>query len=414
MEAPYVKELEHRRSATSFRNRRLEAEYRSHVARRSELNVRRQLGLGALMMLGLTILDFAFVSPSFAREAAVLRAAFIFPPILAHYGLTYVRRGLSVRQVAGVCVALAIGLTSLAIAELAGRLQEPMVAGSYFIVVVFSYFFLGLHYTTATLTTFSLVIAYVVLGFVTGTEKVALIYNGYSLFIMTLLCAIGAGQLELARRRDFLKERVLSYRADVDALSDLANRRAFDLHLAQSWDEAMDERAGIALMLIDIDHFKGYNDHYGHQAGDSAIQGVSRALKDVLKRPQDFASRYGGEEFAVILVDIDKDSALALAERVRAQVRGANIEHKASSADTCVTISIGVAHVHPHATKRSRKGLLQMADEALYSAKERGRNRVVDADEAMSATTGIFSLPTTAPRDSTPTSAGPPTLTETV
>jgi diguanylate cyclase (GGDEF)-like protein len=391
MEAPYLKELESKRSAVSFGNRRLEAEYRAYVSRRSEFNVRRQLTLGALLLAGVTGLDFALLSEDFALRAVAARACFALPPIVAAFALTHVRHALWLRQVAGVLVAFGVGLTSLAIADLAASYDYPALAGG-FIIVVFAYFFLGLHYVVAVTTGFSLVAGYVALALFSGVEATAIVYTGYNLLVMNVICAIGAGQLELARRRDFLKERLLSYRAGYDALSELANRSAFDTHLADSWKNARETRTALALLLIDIDHFKAYNDQYGHQAGDRVIQRVGQVLKLLLRRPEDFASRYGGEEFSVILADIDEDSAIQMAERIRERVLMEKIEHVRSATATYVTVSIGVAHLLPHESDRSEKGLLQMADEALYSAKELGRNRVVKAAVESSSRTGVFRL----------------------
>ncbi len=310
---------------------------------------------------------------------------------MAAFALTYVRHTLWLRQVAGVLVAFGVGLTSLAIADFAAGYDYPALAGG-FIIVVFAYFFLGLHYVVAVTTGFALAAAYVALASLSGAEATTIIYTGYNLLVMNVICAIGAGQLELARRRDFLKERLLSYRAGYDALSELANRRAFDTHLADSWKKAQGTRTALALLLIDIDHFKAYNDQYGHQAGDRAIQRVGQVLKVLLRRPEDFASRYGGEEFSVILADLDDDSAIQMAERIRERVLMEKIEHSRSATATCVTVSIGVAYLLPHESDRSEKGLLQMADEALYSAKELGRNRVVRAAVASASRTGVFRL----------------------
>ena len=392
MEDAYLSELENKRSAVAFRNRRLESEYRAYVSRRSELNVRRQLALAATMLLGATGLDFALLPSDFAITGAELRASIAFPPMIAAFLLTYVPRALWLRQLTGVLTALAVGLTSLAVAELAGRAAHPAFAGA-FMIVVFTFFFLGLHYAIAAMTGFALVAAYVLLAYTIGVAPTTIAYTGYSLLVMNVICAIGAGQLELARRRDFLKERVLSYRAAVDALSTLANRRAFDLRLTDSWKNAAENQTSLVLFLIDIDHFKTYNDHYGHQAGDRAIQRVGQVLKRVLRRPEDFASRYGGEEFAVILVGVDRDAALALADRIREQVLGERIEHVQSTAAEVVSVSIGVAHLFPHATERSEKGFVQLADQALYSAKQRGRNRVEGAAESSAEGTGVFKVP---------------------
>jgi diguanylate cyclase (GGDEF)-like protein len=145
-------------------------------------------------------------------------------------------------------------------------------------------------------------------------------------------------------------------------------------------------------MLIDIDHFKAYNDHYGHQAGDRAIKRVSQAMKRVFQRPQDFVSRYGGEEFAAILIDIDKPSALLLAQRVREEVLLENIAHEASETENRVSVSIGVVYVVPYAGQRTAAEAVQIADEALYAAKESGRNRVVDADAIPPMSPGAYNV----------------------
>lgn len=390
METPYLKELECKRSAVSFENRRLESEYRAYTSRRSELNVRRQLALGAAVLVGVTGLDFALQSHEFALHAMWLRALFSVPPIGFALSLTFVRRDLWLRQVAGVLTVFGVGLASLSISDGPSSSEHAALAGG-FMIVVFTYFFLGLHYVFARAAGFALVPAYVLLGLFEGTSATTLVYGSYNLLIVNLICAIGAGQLELARRRDFLKERLLSHRAAHDSLSELSNRRAFDTHLAESWQSARKTGASLALFLIDIDHFKKYNDHYGHQAGDHAIQRVGRILKEVLRRPTDFASRYGGEEFAAIVPDIDQASATLLGERIRERVLIENIEHVESAASV-VTVSIGVAQLHPQLSDRSEKGFVQMADQALYAAKASGRNRVVNAGAASTDKTGVFEV----------------------
>jgi diguanylate cyclase (GGDEF)-like protein len=115
-------------------------------------------------------------------------------------------------------------------------------------------------------------------------------------------------------------------------------------------------------------------------------------LKRVLRRPEDFASRYGGEEFAAILVDVDRDAAITVAESIREQVLAERIEHSHSSAADVVSVSIGVAHLFPHLSERSEKGFVQIADQALYAAKQRGRNRVEGAVESSAAGTGVFKV----------------------
>jgi diguanylate cyclase (GGDEF)-like protein len=261
------------------------------------------------------------------------------------------------------------------------------------VIVVFAYFFLGLYYVNAVAVGLTLAAAYVAVAVVAGTTSTSILYASYNLLVLNAACAFGAGQLELARRRDFLKERLLSYRATSDQLSGLANRRAFDARLDESWERARQTRNALALFLIDIDHFKAYNDHYGHQAGDLAIHRVGQAIRRSLQRPLDFASRYGGEEFAAIVPDIAEADALRVAERIREAVLNENIEHARSSTGTRVSVSIGVAHLEPWSSDRTPRGLVQIADEGLYSAKQRGRNQVVHAAVSSAAATGMFAIP---------------------
>jgi diguanylate cyclase (GGDEF)-like protein len=392
MEAPYLKELESRRSAVAFGNRRLEAEYRTYVSHRSELNVRRQLTLAAAMLVGVMALDFGSLPSALAASATTARFWFGLVPIVVAFALTHYRHVLWPRQVAGAIVALGVGLTSLTIDDTSATAGFPAFAGGY-VMVVFAYFFLGLYYVNAVAVGLSLAASYVAVALLAGTLPTSVFYTTYNLLVLNAACAFGAGQLELARRRDFLKERLLSYRATSDQLSGLANRRAFDARLEECWERARQTRGALALFLIDIDHFKSYNDHYGHQAGDLAIQRVGQAIRRSLQRPQDFASRYGGEEFAAIVPDIGEDDAVRVAERIREAVLAENIEHAHSSTGNRVSVSIGVAHLLPWDSNRTPRGLVQIADEALYSAKQRGRNRVERVTAESAASTGIFAIP---------------------
>ena len=161
----------------------------------------------------------------------------------------------------------------------------------------------------------------------------------------------------------------------LDGLTGIANRRRFDEYLEQEWLRAARDGRRLALILIDIDHFKAYNDNYGHQGGDACLKQVARTLDGELKRAADVAARYGGEEFVVVLPDTDSQGAGVIAEKLRGAIEALHIEHTHSKTALHVTISLGVASTVP------REGgipaaLIEMADEALYKAKESGRNKV--------------------------------------
>ena len=164
----------------------------------------------------------------------------------------------------------------------------------------------------------------------------------------------------------------------VDGLTGIANRRNFDEELARIWRRAQRESAPVSLVLIDIDHFKTYNDHYGHLAGDDCLRRVAQALQHTVKRPFDLVARYGGEEFAVVLPDTGIPGAKGLAEEMRKAVELLDITHAASAVSPRVTISSGVAAMAPEAGAQP-DSLIAAADLCLYEAKIAGRNRVVIA-----------------------------------
>jgi two-component system chemotaxis family response regulator WspR len=167
----------------------------------------------------------------------------------------------------------------------------------------------------------------------------------------------------------------------VDGLTGLANRRAFDEALDREWRRAARENSELALVLVDIDFFKRYNDSYGHPAGDECLREVARALAQGARRPVDVAARYGGEEFAILLPSTDLNGALIVAEGLRAGVAALNLEHRASEAASHVTLSLGAACVRA-APSATPYGLVSAADGALYQAKRDGRNRVAVATQA--------------------------------
>ncbi len=163
-----------------------------------------------------------------------------------------------------------------------------------------------------------------------------------------------------------------------DALTGVANRRHFDQRLRDEWLRAAREGIPLALLLADVDHFKRYNDTYGHQRGDRCLALVARALRDHTARSSDLVARYGGEEFAVLLPNTDLAGAAAVGERLRAAVAALAIPHDASSVGPIVSLSLGAATMNP-ATAVSETTLIAAADGALYRAKETGRNRVISA-----------------------------------
>jgi diguanylate cyclase (GGDEF)-like protein/PAS domain S-box-containing protein len=163
-----------------------------------------------------------------------------------------------------------------------------------------------------------------------------------------------------------------------DGLTGLANRRHLDDALAHEWRRSARAGRPISALMIDVDHFKLFNDAYGHPAGDECLRRVAAALRERCRRPSDVVGRYGGEEFLVLLAGLDADQTVHMAETLREAVEELAIAHPGSSVAQRVTISVGAACVEPNATG-SPEDLVRLADGALYKAKRAGRNLVIMA-----------------------------------
>ena len=208
-----------------------------------------------------------------------------------------------------------------------------------------------------------------------------------TLFLIVMLLLLGARMIRQLIERERLQHELreaqqaleatnasLQLLALSDGLTGLANRRHFDQRLSLEFKRAMREQSPLALVMIDVDYFKRFNDHYGHVAGDSCLQMVAKAVQGGQRRPGDVAARFGGEEFAILLPGTDLAGALAVAQAVRAAIADARFPHSASPLGM-ITVSAGV-HAGIPVRGQPLRALLEAADRALYQAKAEGRNRV--------------------------------------
>ena len=180
--------------------------------------------------------------------------------------------------------------------------------------------------------------------------------------------------IELKLSRDKLERMSMT-----DALTHLHNRRQLDLRLEEEWHRGMRHQMPLTLLMLDIDHFKQYNDSYGHIQGDQCLTQVAGVIEKSLERPSDFAARYGGEEFSILLPETPMDGGIQIAQRVMESVRALQIEHQSSTAASYVTISVGIASIIPDANTTKHE-LIDAADKNLYLAKESGRDRSEPAE----------------------------------
>lgn len=175
--------------------------------------------------------------------------------------------------------------------------------------------------------------------------------------------------LTLKRQTDLLRRLTLS-----DGLTGIGNRRCFDEQYQREWRRCQRNQRSLSLMLIDVDHFKLYNDHYGHQAGDEALQRFGNLLNQTIQRSSDLAARYGGEEFVVLLSETDTEHAFVVARKIHHALADMAMPHQVSPTAKTITVSIGLASLVPDGGL-APDSLLERADQALYRAKHSGRNR---------------------------------------
>lgn len=193
-------------------------------------------------------------------------------------------------------------------------------------------------------------------------------------FRSAVLIARVRNHLELARQRKLL-ERLSHF----DGLTGIANRRYFNLMLAREFSRMQRQQQPLALVMLDVDDFKAFNDHYGHVQGDECLQQVAQTIVQCLHRPADMVARYGGEEFVCLLPDTTQQGAEKLASDIQAAIAALRLPHVQAQATEFVTVSMGVASAHPNALSNSQQ-LLTLADARLYRAKRSGRNRIISSD----------------------------------
>jgi diguanylate cyclase (GGDEF)-like protein len=386
--SPYAAELQ--RGCANLRfSPKLEAEYVHTHLMHSRTLIRVACVLAALLAIlrgvelavtgswtSILLIDFGLVI-----AGSILLTSIAWSPAYERAFMRWARIVVPVRN--------AIVAAHIAVAAAQGQLEMLMVLP---ILLIGPFFFLGLPFRTALFSGVLTVVSFLAHAlFFELAIEVAL--RSFAFLLMGLVaCAIAARHIEKWSRTSFLETHVMAELAQHDALTGTKNRRVFDEHLTHLWPQAIADGRTIAILLIDVDHFKAYNDRYGHQAGDQTLRRVAQTLQRFIRRPLDVVARYGGEEFAAVLYDVDAEQAMDIADRLRRAVEELDIEHRASRTGAGVTISVGIAVVEP-TLERNPRGALQLADQALYEAKVKGRNRVelMNESEYRMLVTGVFS-----------------------
>jgi diguanylate cyclase (GGDEF)-like protein len=283
-----------------------------------------------------------------------------------------------------------VGLVVTYIAHLGALAGSSYVLAGLVLVVLYGCLFLGLLFNVAMAVTAFLIGSHFVTGIVVGLPFDQLYYSTAILGGAAVIGGISTYNLEHALRTNFLETRMLNELAERDGLTGLYNRRIFDDYVERLWRQSRREHTGVAIIFVDIDFFKSYNDLYGHQAGDDCLKKVAKCIARGAKRPFDFAARYGGEEFVLVLYGPPEEYARTVPEQIRRDVLELAIPHGGSQAAKHVTVSVGLSLASPE-TSRSLAGAIQTADEALYQAKREGRNLVISKDtDSTDVETGNF------------------------
>ncbi len=215
--------------------------------------------------------------------------------------------------------------------------------------------------------------------FITGLKSVQDEEEGLNLGAMDYIMKPFNPAIVRARVRNTLRfrnqQKMLETMAHIDGLTEISNRRNFDVILNREFKSAVRNKRWLSLIMIDVDQFKHYNDSYGHAKGDVALIKIAKTIKSCLKRSDDYVARYGGEEFAVILPDTDEIGGTEVAESIRQAINTIKMEHKKSKGDPWLTISLGGYSCIPEHSQNEQR-IIEKADICLYRAKNNGRNCV--------------------------------------
>ncbi|QFT21788.1 Phytochrome-like protein cph2 [Pseudomonas sp. THAF187a] len=355
-------------------SRALEREYRAHLLDDSFELKRFALSVAMVIWLALAVLDLLVVPAS--HLAWVLGVRFVVLVILlVCAALILQRRHTHLLLPLSMACILTLGVGAALIVGIVHQVDPGYPYEGLLLVSMAAYFLVGLRLSEALACSLVVLTAYVVAELLAGLPAARLINNVLFLAFGNLTGAVGCYLLEYKSREHFLVSRLMRLLAYHDSLTGLHNRRSFNRQFERLWRQAQRDGKPLALLLCDIDHFKAYNDCYGHQAGDAALQRVGMLIEQAARRPLDMGVRLGGEEFALLLFDIAADEARQRAEALRQSLEAAAIVHRGSDSAEVLTMSIGVACLTP-GVQAELGQLYEQADRALYEAKAFGRNQV--------------------------------------
>ena len=368
----------------------LEADFRHKNFDENLHHTRVNLCLAILFTIAFSAMDSTVLGPELNRIPSMIRMLVIVPVMLIGFAASFSAQRQRICTPVMIVALTIVGLSGAAVQIVASLGGITTLFPSLMITILFIYLLGGLIFYHAVAANVFVMFMYLAVGTALMLPGREFSHDALTVLGTNLFGASVAYMHEKTSRKRFLEACLLREMVARDGLTGIQNRRMFDQHIARAWQQAVREEKRIAVLLADIDCFKDYNDHYGHQAGDECLRAVAVSLSQCARRPLDFVARYGGEEFAIVLYQASHEYVAEVLTRIQRSIAELNIPHDASRVASRLTVSIGAAFVLP-AANRTLEGLIQLADEALYSAKEEGRNRVIVMEaEYHTMTTGRF------------------------
>lgn len=354
-------------------------------------------GVAGVVLYGAFAISDKTMVPDIYQQAWAIRFLLVIPLMLLCTFTVYKLKSLVMREIV-LALSIVIGGASLPwIAGLSSHPNAMHYQTGVTLIVLFGNIVVNQRFRSALWTSVILVILYGLTLSNLPLMPPHVRFNNWLFCLSAVVISLIANfrmdrdqrRAYLARAREQARNVELSHAVELlarlsaeDGLTQLANRREFDRRLGIEWGRARRENYPLSLILIDVDNFKNYNDHYGHPAGDACLQQVASVLRSVPKRSADLVARFGGEEFVVLLPAASAADAVAIAAKMRQGVIDLRIPHASSQVAPGVTASFGVAALLPSDTLQPAD-LVAAADAALYRAKEQGRNQVVMSEQTM-------------------------------
>lgn len=359
-------------AAVPFDEDAFQAYYRDRGLHRTRV----ALAVGMVLVLALCVIDVIFTPGRYAIVSIPWRMFMMFVPMGVALLITQVESQRHNVTLSITIAALLSGLGSIGTGFITSDFDYPTIMWGNIFFTFYTYLVLGLPFRCSIIAAAPILVISVTLGLLFGAPAEQLAPGALYLLVSNIVGMYSCYRLERIARTLYRNTQELRLFAQVDGLTGLNNRRMFDHFLDIVWAQSRREHKHIGLLLIDIDAFKPYNDHYGHPAGDQCLREVATVIRESVRRPLDFVSRYGGEEFAVVLYAPTQGYLEMFAENLRTMIADLQVPHAQSPVADVVTASIGVG-LFASDGPLTLKEALGTTDAALYKAKQTGRNRVV-------------------------------------